>query len=169
MKLSLLLLLVFLTMPFGLSAAESASSFGSIAIPAPETPKNALQCVEPVEVMRKNHMQFLLHQRDQTVIEGVRSKKYSLVGCIDCHNPADSEKIVRYEDPKHFCAGCHLYTSVKIDCFECHADRGLESVKQSRLINQPGDLPANNNWSYGTGQLSAKSLMHKYREIPGVN
>ena len=169
MKYSLVLLLVFVLMPFGLSAAESASSFGSIAIPAPEAPKNAQQCVEPVDVMRKNHMQFLLHQRDETVIEGVRSKKYSLVGCIDCHNPADSEKVVRYEDPQHFCAGCHLYTSVKIDCFECHADRGLESLEQSRLFVQPGHSMATGNWPYSSGRLSAKLLINKYREKPGVD
>ncbi len=169
MKYSLVLLLVFVLMPFGLSAAESASSFGSIAIPAPEAPKNAQQCVEPVDVMRKNHMQFLLHQRDETVIEGVRSKKYSLVGCIDCHNPADSEKVVRYEDPQHFCAGCHLYTSVKIDCFECHADRGLESLEQSQLSDQPLHSMATGNWPYSSGRLSAKSLINKYREKPGVD
>lgn len=162
-------MLVYLTTPCALSAAESASSFGSIAIPAPEAPKNAQQCVEPVEVMRKNHMQFLLHQRDKTVIEGDRSKKYSLVGCIDCHNPSGGEEVVRYEDPRHFCAGCHLYTSVRIDCFECHADRGLESVEQSWLINQPGNTLVNSNWSYGSGQLSAKSLIHKYRDKPGVD
>jgi predicted CXXCH cytochrome family protein len=79
-------------------------------------------------------MKFLMHQRDATVLKGERDKKYSLVGCIDCHNPAGAgEKVVRYEDPEHFCSSCHQYTSVKIDCFECHADRGLESSQQSWL------------------------------------
>ena len=84
--------------------------------------------------MRREHMNFLLHQRDATVIDGERDSKYSLVGCMDCHNPSDSaETAIRYPDPEHFCAGCHLYASVRIDCFECHADRGLGEVKQSRL------------------------------------
>ena len=116
------------------SASDSeSSSLGQVNIPQPQKPADATECVEPVEIMRRDHMKFLDHQRDATVIDGVRTPKYSLVGCMDCHNPASSEKVIRYEDPEHFCAGCHLYASVKIDCFECHADRGLESQQQSEL------------------------------------
>ncbi|MBV5325306.1 MAG: hypothetical protein J0626_08585, partial [Rhodospirillaceae bacterium] len=32
------------------------------------------QCVEPTDFMRRNHMKLLNHQRDETVIEGVRTK-----------------------------------------------------------------------------------------------
>jgi predicted CXXCH cytochrome family protein len=79
-------------------------------------------------------MNFLMHQRDDTVLDGERGSKYSLVGCMDCHNPSDSaETAVRYPDPQHFCADCHRYASVRIDCFECHADRGLGKSQQSQL------------------------------------
>ena len=122
--------------------AADTSGFGQIAVPDPVKPENAEQCVEPVEIMRRDHMKFLDHQRDATVIDGDRGSKYSLTGCMDCHNPADSGEIVRYEDPRHFCAECHNYTSVRIDCFECHADRGLGSVDQSRLQWNHGDLNA---------------------------
>jgi predicted CXXCH cytochrome family protein len=136
-SLRILLLATLLgTLPFAVASAadEAASSFGSVAIPAPVKPTAAANCVEPVEVMRRDHMKFLLHQRDETVLEGERDKKYSLVGCMDCHNPASTtEEIVRYEDPEHFCASCHNYASVNIDCFECHADRGLANSQQSRL------------------------------------
>jgi predicted CXXCH cytochrome family protein len=136
-SLRILLLATLLgTLPVAVATAadEAASSFGNVAIPAPAKPTTAANCVEPVEVMRRDHMKFLLHQRDQTVLEGDRDQKYSLVGCMDCHNPASAdEKVVRYEDPEHFCASCHNYTSVNIDCFECHADRGLASSQQSRL------------------------------------
>jgi len=116
-------------------AAEVASSgFGNITVPEPAKPANANACVEPVETMRREHMNFLLHQRDETVLDGERDSKHSLVGCMDCHNPAESaETAIRYPDPQHFCAGCHLYASVQIDCFECHADRGLGEVQQSQL------------------------------------
>jgi predicted CXXCH cytochrome family protein len=121
------------------AADEVASSFGKVAIPAPIKPAGASECVEPIEVMRRDHMKFLMHQRDATVIEGERKSKYSLVGCMDCHNPASaSDAVVRYENPRHFCAGCHAYASVKIDCFECHADRGLARSEQSRLTLNPG-------------------------------
>ncbi len=117
------------------AAGENASSFGQVMIPAPIKPAAASECVEPVEVMRRDHMKFLMHQRDATVIEGERETKYSLVGCMDCHNPADAGgEVVRYENPQHFCAGCHAYASVKIDCFECHADRGLARSEQGRLM-----------------------------------
>jgi predicted CXXCH cytochrome family protein len=140
---SLLRLLALITLlgvsAVGLVVAADAvkSSFGQIAQPSPTKPADATNCVEPVAVMRRDHMKFLLHQRDKTVRDGDRSKKYSLVGCIDCHNPANaSDEIVRYEDPQHFCASCHIYASVKIDCFECHADRGLSSSQQGRLTLQ---------------------------------
>jgi predicted CXXCH cytochrome family protein len=117
------------------AAAEvESSSFGDVVIPQPTKPMNASACVEPVEIMRREHMNFLLHQRDDTVLDGERNSKYSLVGCMDCHNPAESaETAVRYPDPQHFCADCHRYASVRIDCFECHADRGLGAVEQSQL------------------------------------
>jgi len=137
------------------AAAEvSTSSFGQITIPSPDKPANATDCVEPVEVMRRDHMKFLLHQRDDTVLEGDRGKQYSLVGCIDCHNPASSdEKVVRYEDPQHFCASCHNYASVKIDCFECHADRGLSQSQQSRTSSHNE-----------TNRLSMHTFSHKLGE-----
>ena len=117
-----------------IAADATASSFGEVMIPSPAKPADADACVEPVEVMRRDHMKFLLHQRDATVLNGDRETKYSLVGCMDCHNPASAEeKVIRYENPQHFCAECHAYASVKIDCFECHADRGLARSEQSSL------------------------------------
>ena len=43
------------------------------------------QCVEVTEVMRRDHMKLLLHQRDRTMREGVRTKPHSLAGCVECH------------------------------------------------------------------------------------
>ncbi len=133
-----LIILLGASAPGLVAAADvSASSFGQVVLPSPAKPADAADCVEPLEVMRRDHMKFLLHQRDTTVLDGNRDKKYSLVGCIDCHNPANAnEEIVRYEDPQHFCASCHNYASVKIDCFECHADRGLSNSQQSHLSMQ---------------------------------
>ncbi len=127
-----------------------ASGFGNISIPDPARPASADQCVEPVEIMRRDHMKFLNHQRDETVINGERGSKYSLVGCMDCHNPADSAEVVRYENPKHFCAECHRYASVKIDCFECHADRGLTKTDQSSLV-----------WDHQASGLTASTLQRR--------
>ena len=146
-------------LPGGLvtAADESASSFGQIVVPNPSKPAAASECVEPVEVMRRDHMKFLMHQRDATVLNGDRDTKYSLVGCMDCHNPASvSEEIIRYENPEHFCAECHAYASVKIDCFECHDDRGLTRSEQSSLtLNAQSQA------------LSAHTFSHKQERYRG--
>jgi hypothetical protein len=79
-------------------------------------------CVEPTEDMRRNHMKYILHQRDETVHEGIRTEKFSLEECIDCHvSPAPDAP--RVSSDKHFCNSCHTYAAVNIDCFECHADQ----------------------------------------------
>jgi len=107
------------------AAQAEGSGFGAITIPEPATPAQAENCVEPVEIMRREHMHFLYQQRDRTVLDGERDGKYSLVGCMDCHNPVSpAGEAPGYGDAEHFCSACHAYTSVSIDCFECHADRG---------------------------------------------
>jgi len=79
-------------------------------------------CVEPLAVIRRDHMKFLLHQRDDTVHKGIRGARHSLVGCIDCHAAKDDAgQWVRIDAPGQFCATCHEYASVTIDCFGCHA------------------------------------------------
>jgi len=94
-------------------------------VPVPKPPKGkGEQCIRETSFMRANHMNLLLHQRDETVQKGIRTKKYSLRECIACHavNGKDGQP-VSYEDPKNFCRSCHEYVAVKLDCFECHASK----------------------------------------------
>ena len=94
------------------------------------TPKGE-KCVEPTPDMRANHMEYLLHKRNETMRQGIRTKQHSLVECINCHaTPGKDGKIVRVSDERHFCASCHRSASVKLDCFECHADRPVEAFSQ---------------------------------------
>jgi [DsrC]-trisulfide reductase subunit J len=82
------------------------------------------KCVADTDWMRRNHMTALLHHRDQTVHEGIRTKRFDLTGCIDCHAVKGADgKPVTFASPKHFCRTCHDYAAVQIDCFECHASR----------------------------------------------
>lgn len=95
-------------------------------VPIPKGQK----CVEPTADMRANHMKYLKHKRDKTVHQGIRSKQHSLVECINCHATPDNDgRIARIhdDDKQHFCASCHASVSVKLDCFECHADRPVET------------------------------------------
>lgn len=92
-------------------------------VPKPSIPDavKGEQCVEDTDFMRKNHMDILNHQRDDTMRRGIRTKKHSLKECFTCHvvKGADN-KPVTVKDPKHFCRECHDYAAVKVDCFQCH-------------------------------------------------
>lgn len=103
------------------TAFASSGEKPAFAPQVPHPTNGSTECVEPVDDMKKNHMEYLLHQRDKTVHEGVRTKQHSLKACIDCHVPENTE--VRFGDDKHFCSSCHNYTGVSIDCFQCHTDR----------------------------------------------
>lgn len=97
--------------------------------PPPEPPKAVRQfsdtqaCVEPLAEMRKNHMEYILHQRDETVYAGIRTRKHSFEECINCHVAARKDGSYPSAGSKdHFCSSCHNYAAVKIDCFQCHND-----------------------------------------------
>lgn len=77
-----------------------------------------------VAEMRTNHMHLLSHKRDETMYQGIRTAKHSLNACIDCHVPTPTMKrVVKHTDADHFCTTCHIEVAVKLDCFQCHADR----------------------------------------------
>jgi hypothetical protein len=103
----------------GACVAAEAPSGGRVPMPAIETPAGE-RCVEDTAFMRRNHMGLLEHQRDKTVHEGVRTVRHSLTNCVECHA---SKKTGRVSGDGGFCESCHRYASVKLDCFECHADR----------------------------------------------
>jgi len=82
------------------------------------------KCVEPTDVMRKNHMKFILHQRDDTMHQGIRTSKHSLKGCIDCHADPQTNSVL---GKNGFCETCHTYAAVTIDCFGCHTHKKGET------------------------------------------
>ena len=89
----------------------------------PEIPRGrGDRCVEPTDVMRKNHMEFILHQRDLTVRQGIRTSRYSLTGCIACHVQTDQTgAFIPVDAENQFCDVCHSYAGLEPDCFTCHA------------------------------------------------
>lgn len=78
------------------------------------------RCVEPTEVMRRDHMKFILHQRDETMHRGIRTSKHSLKECVNCHADPKTGSVLGQDG---FCASCHTYAAVSIDCFTCHTDK----------------------------------------------
>ena len=103
--------------------------FGNVSagerVVIPKIPK-ALAAAEKghAELMRRNHMDLMIHKRDQTVHEGIRSENYSLKACISCHAVlGEDKKPVSVASTKHFCRTCHDYAAVKVDCFQCHTSK----------------------------------------------
>lgn len=112
----------------GRAAAESRTPMPTIAKGKGD------KCVLPTDYMRRNHMDLLDHHRDETVIKGIRTKKFSLKECISCHAVKGSDgKAITVKDPKHFCASCHKYAAVHIDCFDCHASRPGQTEQMGGL------------------------------------
>ena len=94
------------------------------------------QCVEPTEMMQKDHFDFLYHQRDDTVIDGIRTKQHSLANCVDCHVSYDkSGTAIPINSEGQFCQTCHVQTAVNIDCFTCHATVPREKKVKASLKN----------------------------------
>lgn len=94
----------------------------AVPMPKPATAFKGTQCVAPVDVMRREHMNFLKHQRDETVKDGIRGAKYSLRQCIDCHAVPDPQAGGK-RTVRTFCNECHQYAAVRVDCFECHTNK----------------------------------------------
>ncbi len=78
-------------------------------------------CVAPTMDMRRNHMDYLKHQRNEVVHKGDRSSKFTLAECVSCHASEDKQgHPVPINAESQFCDSCHDYAAVNITCFQCH-------------------------------------------------
>ncbi len=84
-------------------------------------PARGGECVADPAFMRRNHMDLLKHQRNETVHRGVRDPRASLQGCIACHASTETHSVAVAKGD--FCVSCHSYAAVKVDCFECHSSK----------------------------------------------
>lgn len=130
-----------------LGGGPAGAAEGGVPLPTLAKAKGEA-CVEPADVMRRDHPDLLKAQRDDTMHLGIRSGKYSLTGCIECHAAPDPKAA----DPKvksidAFCESCHTYAAVKVDCWTCHNPKLTETPV--KVGAQP--LPA-------TGQSLATSV-----------
>ncbi len=79
------------------------------------------KCVEDVDIIRRNHPDLLKHHRIETLRHGIRTTKYSLKGCVECHASAKTGSVASAKDD--FCVTCHAYAGVQLDCWDCHASK----------------------------------------------
>jgi len=130
-RLFVLVLSLLLLLPLAATADSDeegeteALPFSDLSFPEPARHFSAEQkCVAPDEEMRKNHMKYILHQRDETMHEGIRTRQYSLEECVNCHAVKNDEgDYIPVNAPDQFCYSCHSYAAVNIDCFQCHATK----------------------------------------------
>ena len=113
------------------AGAETQSKPDGVPKPVISKAVKGEQCVEPTPYMRRNHMEVLDGHRDKAVIEGIRTKKYSLKECINCHASEQTGSVASTKDD--FCVSCHSYASVKIDCFDCHSTKPQGSMAMHSL------------------------------------
>lgn len=134
---------------FGLIALVALSLFASqepsddSTISVPSLPKAiGGECVASPEIMRKNHMVMLQHDRDLKIKDGITNIDYSLKECIACHVVKDDAGMpVSYDSPKHFCRSCHDYVAAKPDCFSCHNSKPDEAVAMIAANPHPTKWP----------------------------
>jgi hypothetical protein len=122
---------VLTTAALAWAGSDAQSKAGGAPKPVITKAVKGEQCVEPTEYMRRNHMKVLDGHRDKTVIEGIRSKKYSLKECINCHASEKTGSVAAAKDD--FCVSCHSYAAVKIDCFDCHSTKPKGSAAKYPL------------------------------------
>ena len=118
-------------------------------------------CVEPTDLMRRNHMELIKHQRDATVHSGIRSTKHSLAGCIDCHVSRDTAgHAVAVNADHQFCNACHAFAAVDVNCFDCHA-----AIPRSGPVSEAVVRRGSNQASaVAPGEAGATPIMAPARE-----
>ncbi len=102
-------------------AVVSLQAAGDTAVIKGSKAASMENCVAETNDMRRNHMDYLKHQRDETVHGGIRGAKFSLVDCVDCHASKDDDgNAAPVTDEGQFCQACHAYVAVSPACFQCH-------------------------------------------------
>ena len=108
----LLIFLLFMTFPIWRNMGNAGT------LPNPEKPAGVTKCVESAQYMRSSHMKVLDEWRDdvlrngnraQVEVNGIKYDRSLMNGCMKCH-----------KEKKKFCDECHVYTSVKPYCWDCH-------------------------------------------------
>jgi hypothetical protein len=111
--------------------ALSAVAIGGSAVTSGSKAAEVKACVAPTEDMRRNHMEYIKHERNLTVHLGIRGGKYSLAQCVDCHTASNERGTwVAVNAQNQFCNACHTFAAVHVDCFDCHRNTPQQAKPQ---------------------------------------
>lgn len=79
---------------------------------------------DDASVMISSHPKFLFSHRTAVLHQGAKVPTSNIERCVTCHVIKDAAGApVGFDDPRHFCRGCHAKVAISIDCFECHSSR----------------------------------------------
>lgn len=133
-----------------LFALPVTQAVAGVGLPQLEKGKGE-KCVEDTQLMRRNHMEFLKHHRDQTMREGIRTTRHSLKKCVACHASEKTGSVAA--DKGDFCVACHSYASVKLDCWDCHATKpGKKPVQPADVAKSSALLPTTSGPASGASK-----------------
>lgn len=113
----IILFVAIFTSPFWLNIFSAKYDYPEIAKPVGKNGET-LECVEPKEWMRANHMSLLIEWRDKALREEKRvyvsstGKEWETSlqkTCLACHTDYDN-----------FCKKCHDQNAVEPYCWDCH-------------------------------------------------
>ena len=113
----IILFVLIFTSPFWLNIFTPKYNYPELAKPVGENGE-ALECIEPVEWMRANHMVLLIQWRDAALRDEKRvyvasnGKEWETSlqkTCLECHSDYDN-----------FCLKCHDQNAVEPYCWDCH-------------------------------------------------
>jgi hypothetical protein len=103
-----------------MSIAPLQRAVADVELPGLQNHKGE-KCVDDEDFIRRNHPDLLKHHRDDTVRKGIRTTKYSLKNCVECHASAKTGSVASAKDD--FCVACHSYVGVELECWECHSSK----------------------------------------------
>ncbi|WP_237732665.1 sulfur reduction protein DsrJ [Bathymodiolus thermophilus thioautotrophic gill symbiont] len=123
------LLIIFLTLALNTVSAHSDKhvNLGDRATELKEEGKSRDIHPSLVEI-RKMHPEFLLHKRDKTLRQGVRTRRNSLKECVNCHSSSKNGEYIPVNAPDQFCSTCHQKVGTSLDCFSCHRTTPKEEL-----------------------------------------
>ena len=113
----IILFVAIFTSPFWLNIFSAKYDYPELAKPVGKNGET-LECVEPKEWMRANHMSLLIVWRDKALREEKRvyvsstGKEWETSlqkTCLACHTDYDN-----------FCKKCHDQNAVEPYCWDCH-------------------------------------------------
>ncbi len=112
-------------------------------VPVPLVPTAQGHCVLPTALMRSEHMMLLRQVREQIVRDDKNDRTDRLTNCIACHVQTNSAGApIPINQRGQFCAACHTYVGVHLDCFACHATVPQKAVSIANLMGTKGEQAA---------------------------